>query len=254
MARHSLGRPGFENDGSVCTSWRSISSSVLAGSKLALGRQCGRPALVDRRRTGGVRVGGRRSRRSWPLADTVGARPRDPAKRRVSHGPEARMGRHSWPEPKCLTLQLKPRCAAPGRCEYQANSSASAAARQREQLPPLPLHFSGASRFAACGPRPAFSMPATRTVPASCTRPTLPSLGRGVGCPKCRLRPTVTVHPCLRSVTHSSLRALATTAEALCAASVPRGPGPATGSAAHSVGSRHILCQCGCFQSFVESI
>ena len=40
------------------------------------------------------------------------------------------MGRHSWPGPKCLALRLgapMARCAAPGRCQYPADSSDSAA-------------------------------------------------------------------------------------------------------------------------------
>ena len=71
---------------------------------------------------------------------------------------------------------------------------------RREQLArlPQPLHPSGAGRFAACGSRPARSRPATRIAPAFGTRLTLPGQ-----LPQCRLRPTVTVHPCLRSVTHS---------------------------------------------------
>ena len=84
------------------------------------------------------------------------------------------------------------------------------ATQRREQLAqlPLPVHSSGASRIAACGSRPARSRPATRISPASGTRLTLPSPGRGVGCPQCQLMLTVlavTVHPRLRSLNHSPL-------------------------------------------------
>ena len=57
---------------------------------------------------------------------------------------------------------------------------------------------------ATCSSRTGRSRPPTQIAPASVKRLTPPSLGRRVGCPQCRLRPKVTVHPCFRSVTGSS--------------------------------------------------
>ena len=90
MVRKSLGRP--------------LASQLAQPSQLALGRHCGRPAprpgeegVSHGQEVGAAvtvspwptlwagqsepRVGGRRSRHSSPLADTVGARPRGPARR-----------------------------------------------------------------------------------------------------------------------------------------------------------------------------